>query len=304
MPSTSKKQHNLMAAVAHNPAFAKKAGIPQSVGKHFSDADKGKKFKEGGDMKHPETKEIAQKEMKALKRGHAPKDVMEHEREEHKSMGYKEGGKVHLAKSPKEEVKRKGFPMAETKGGRKTPHGKHDAESDTKLKGFGMGKGTGKGRTVTKAEKPKDEEPRKSFAMKKGGHVKHEGKKHMARGGMSARPMGRPTPKAAMPGLPAGLGAALAGAGGGMGGGLPPGGGMGGASPMPQPGMKKGGHVIQHHHHYASGGDVRHGIDEKAERGHTKGKQVKMAEGGHVGSHPSRRGDGAAAKGHTRCKIV
>jgi hypothetical protein len=51
MPSTSKKQHNFMAAVAHNPAFAKKAGVPQSVGKEFNKADKGKTFKQGGDMK-------------------------------------------------------------------------------------------------------------------------------------------------------------------------------------------------------------------------------------------------------------
>jgi hypothetical protein len=51
MPSTSKKQHNFMAAIAHNPAFAKKVGIPQSVGKEFNQADKGKTFKEGGMMK-------------------------------------------------------------------------------------------------------------------------------------------------------------------------------------------------------------------------------------------------------------
>jgi hypothetical protein len=50
MPSTSKKQHNFMAAIAHNPAFAKKVGIPQSVGKDFNDADKGKTFKKGGDI--------------------------------------------------------------------------------------------------------------------------------------------------------------------------------------------------------------------------------------------------------------
>jgi hypothetical protein len=56
MPSASKKQHNLMAAVAHNPAFAKKVGIKQSVGKEFVNADKGKTFKEGGmatKMKYP-----------------------------------------------------------------------------------------------------------------------------------------------------------------------------------------------------------------------------------------------------------
>jgi hypothetical protein len=48
MPSSSKKQHNLMEAVAHNAAFAKKVGIPQKVGKDFAEADKGKKFVSGG----------------------------------------------------------------------------------------------------------------------------------------------------------------------------------------------------------------------------------------------------------------
>ena len=49
MPSTSKKQHNFMAAIANNPAFAKKVGVPQSVGKDFNEADKGRKFSKGGD---------------------------------------------------------------------------------------------------------------------------------------------------------------------------------------------------------------------------------------------------------------
>jgi hypothetical protein len=52
MPSVSKKQHNFMAAVAKNPKFAKKVGIPRSVGEEFLTADKGKKFREGGTMKH------------------------------------------------------------------------------------------------------------------------------------------------------------------------------------------------------------------------------------------------------------
>ena len=50
MPSVSKKQHNLMAMVAHDPAAAKRLGIPQSVGKEFSTADKGRKFAKGGLM--------------------------------------------------------------------------------------------------------------------------------------------------------------------------------------------------------------------------------------------------------------
>ena len=49
MPSTSKKQHNFMAAVANNPSFAKKVGVPQSVGKEFTTADKDRKFSKGGD---------------------------------------------------------------------------------------------------------------------------------------------------------------------------------------------------------------------------------------------------------------
>ena len=48
MPSKSKKQHNLMAAVANNPKFAKQVGIPQSVGKDYVEADKGRKFRSGG----------------------------------------------------------------------------------------------------------------------------------------------------------------------------------------------------------------------------------------------------------------
>jgi len=48
MPSTSKKQHNFMEVVAHSKSFAKKVGVPQSVGADFAQADKGKKFAEGG----------------------------------------------------------------------------------------------------------------------------------------------------------------------------------------------------------------------------------------------------------------
>ena len=69
MPSTSKKQHNFMAAIANNPKFAKKVGVPQSVGMDFNKADKGKKFKGGGmnnDMKQdmPMMKKVAKQEVK------------------------------------------------------------------------------------------------------------------------------------------------------------------------------------------------------------------------------------------------
>ena len=47
MPATSLKQKKFMDAVAHNPVFAKQAGVPQSVGKDFSEASKGMTFGKG-----------------------------------------------------------------------------------------------------------------------------------------------------------------------------------------------------------------------------------------------------------------
>ena len=94
MPSTSKKQHGFMAAVAKNPAFAKKVGVPTSVGKDFLNADKGRKFKEGGDMK--ESKAMVGKEMAFMKKKGAPKSMIKHEMAEAK--GYKAGGSIGTTK--------------------------------------------------------------------------------------------------------------------------------------------------------------------------------------------------------------
>ena len=57
MPSKSKAQRNLMAAAAHNPAFAKKVGVPMKVAKEFNKADKGKKFASGGALKEVDSSE-------------------------------------------------------------------------------------------------------------------------------------------------------------------------------------------------------------------------------------------------------
>jgi hypothetical protein len=46
MPSKSAKQARTMAAAAHNPAFAKKVGIPQKVAKDFNLADLGTKIRQ------------------------------------------------------------------------------------------------------------------------------------------------------------------------------------------------------------------------------------------------------------------
>jgi len=83
MPSSSKKQHNFMEAIAHSPSFAKKAGVPQSVGKDFSNADKGKTFKRGGDMATKKMNPFAKFEASAKDKAMDKKE-----------MGMKKGGSV------------------------------------------------------------------------------------------------------------------------------------------------------------------------------------------------------------------
>ena len=112
MPATSDKQKRFMDAAAHNPAFAKKAGVPVSVAKDFSEKSKGVKFggpktrpdlqkvnepktrqgktelfSKGGDMK--ESKAMVKKEIGFMKKAGAPKSMIKHEKAE---MGMKKGG--------------------------------------------------------------------------------------------------------------------------------------------------------------------------------------------------------------------
>lgn len=143
MPSTSKKQHNLMAMVANDPAAAKRVGIPQSVGTEFMKADKGLKFgkgnsaradlqkinrpkteqgkselfAKGGDMK--ESKAMVAKEMAFMKKAGAPKSMMKHEMAEAK-----------MAKGGITKAK-----MGAVKAGGIKPHGEHAVQSKGKTKG-------------------------------------------------------------------------------------------------------------------------------------------------------------------------
>ena len=89
-----------MAAIAKNPAFAKKVGIKPSVGEHFLTADKGKKFKEGGEMK--ESKAMVKKEIGFMKKAGAPKSMVKHEMAE---AGMKKGGMADCKTVAKKEIK-------------------------------------------------------------------------------------------------------------------------------------------------------------------------------------------------------
>jgi hypothetical protein len=105
-----------MTAVANNPAFAKKVGIPTAVGKEFARADKAKVFStqakinrpntahgkldmpfhsvksnaKGGEMK--ESKAMMKKEIAFMQKKGAPKSMIKHEKAEAK---YAKGGGVY-----------------------------------------------------------------------------------------------------------------------------------------------------------------------------------------------------------------
>jgi hypothetical protein len=82
MPAKSAKQERFMRAVAHSPSFAKKVGVPMSVGREFTKA-------EGGEMK--ESKAMMKKEVSFMKKKGAPKSMVKHEMAE---AGMNYGGKV------------------------------------------------------------------------------------------------------------------------------------------------------------------------------------------------------------------
>lgn len=119
MPSSSKKQHNFMAAVAHSPAFAKKVGVPQSVGKDFSTADKGRKFSKGGDMAKSDMKEDMAADLKQDK-AMMQKAVNKHEGRLHKGQPMTKlsaGGYTRAADGIAQKGKTKGKMIAMCGGG-------------------------------------------------------------------------------------------------------------------------------------------------------------------------------------------
>ena len=99
-----------MAAIAHNPAFAKKVGIPQSVGKDFNQADKGKKFKEGGMATKMTKHEDIKLDKKIVK-----KAVGMHDKQQH---GGKKTNLATLKKGGMARIKEKGEHGVQTKSKR------------------------------------------------------------------------------------------------------------------------------------------------------------------------------------------
>ena len=94
MPSVSKKQHNFMAAIAHSPSFAKKVGVPQSVGQDFASADKGRKFSKGGNTMATKMGKFEKMGKDVEKRGMKEGSAKDMAMDRMQMMGMKKGGGV------------------------------------------------------------------------------------------------------------------------------------------------------------------------------------------------------------------
>ena len=119
MPSSSKKQADFMRAVAHSPSFAKKTGVPMSVGKDFSTADKGRKFSKGGTMAKSDMKEDMAMDLKQDK-SMMQKAVNKHESRLHKGQPMTKlakGGYTRAADGCATKGKTKGTMITMNKGG-------------------------------------------------------------------------------------------------------------------------------------------------------------------------------------------
>jgi len=81
MPSKTPAQARLMRAAAHNPKFAKKVGVPTGVAKEFTEADRGRKFASGGDMKEGSAayKAKEKRHVQAMKKAGVPKKIVKEE---------------------------------------------------------------------------------------------------------------------------------------------------------------------------------------------------------------------------------
>jgi hypothetical protein len=103
------------------------------VGKDFATADKGRKFKEGGDMK--ESKAMMKKEVSFMKKAGAPKSMVKHEMAE---AGMKRGGSVGTTKMSAVKTAAPSRDGVASKGKTK---GKQVAMSPAVVKATGMKRG-------------------------------------------------------------------------------------------------------------------------------------------------------------------
>ncbi len=157
MPAKSDKQERFMRAVAHSPSFAKKVGVPMSVGREFTKKEGGmpitykrdvaeseKRSEESDAMKRKavsgmkkggmaESKAMMKKEVSFMKKKGAPKSMIKHEMAE---AGMKKMAKGGYAGG--------GMPMV-MKDGQKVPAFAADGKGKMAKGGMAMKKMAGGG---------------------------------------------------------------------------------------------------------------------------------------------------------------
>jgi hypothetical protein len=132
MPAKSEKQKQFMDAAAHNPKFAKAAGVPVSVAKEFSGASKGMKFGKDTNTSRPDLQKV--NKPKTL---HGKMSIM------------KEGGIMATKKMNMGGYAGGGMPMV-MKDGKKVPAFAADGEGKMKKGGMTMKKMANGGITTAK----------------------------------------------------------------------------------------------------------------------------------------------------------
>jgi len=166
-----------MEAIAHNKAFAKKAGVPQSVGREFAKADKGKTFKEGGMMKHKDMKEdikMDKSQDKAMiKKAFRQHDIQEHKGGKGTKLALKKGGMMKYADGGQVDPRAAAM-MAKKRAmmGGMPPQGNPNVAAPQL-----------QGRPTMARPMAPAAAPAPTMPMKKGGRVKKMAKGGMARGG-------------------------------------------------------------------------------------------------------------------------
>ena len=119
MPAVSAKQKKFMDAAAHNPEFAKKAGIPTDVAQEFSEASKGKKFGTGSraDLQGVNKQKTDHGSMNFFKKGGAMKSDMKEDMKMDKSQDKAMIKKAFKQHDAQEHKGGKGTKLALKKGG-------------------------------------------------------------------------------------------------------------------------------------------------------------------------------------------
>jgi len=201
MPATSDKQKRFMDAAAHNPAFAKQAGVPVSVAKDFSEKSKGIKF--GGSKTRPDLQKVNEPETRQGKselfkkggdtmatKGVNPFAKFEKSGKDVEKKGMKEGSKADMAMDKKQMMGMKKGGMAE--GGKtdtaqdkamiKKAFKQHDSQEHKGGKGTALKLKSGGMRKMAEGGMPmKDGKP--AFIGDGKGAMKHGGMTKMAKGG-------------------------------------------------------------------------------------------------------------------------